>query len=409
MVRSFERLPPAISKRARLDSVDIGKRIDRFSQETLEQLGDNYVYALIDPGINCLDPNRYFYVGKGTGQRCFQHARAEIDWIPNPDDEDPKLEIIRRIRKETGEAPPIDIVKSGLNKTEAHAIEAILIGLLRGRANLVSGHGGSDLWLRAEELDARHTAPISQSDLGASVLLVSLNGGKDSPPWPQIKPEDLAFRVLGNWVISESRASGIEYVAGVYRGLIRCVFRVDRKDGRAAYETLRRKTKSGRNQTRVRFHGERNPEQESNWVLKRIVGENGKNLTTFERQQACRVISTEGAAAASPLGQRRAFGPIARTPECRAADSFIRASHESDPFNVPTYSRSRLTFLADVIEPLGWDDRFRVATPHGTFEFTKRAFYERFPKVVLTKSYKQDRIYHSANLHFQAMDFLVNG
>lgn len=52
-----------------------------------------------------------------------------------------------------------------------------------------------------------------------------------------------------------------------------------------------------------------------------------------------------------------------------------------------TYSRTRLCFRADEIEPLDWDDRFRIVTPDGTFEMTKRDFYRDFPNVVASASY----------------------
>src|SRR5438309_1048415 len=44
-----------------------------FSPETIEGIG-TYVYALIDPSKPSTDPRRFFYIGKGIGQRCFQHA-----------------------------------------------------------------------------------------------------------------------------------------------------------------------------------------------------------------------------------------------------------------------------------------------------------------------------------------------
>ncbi len=75
---------------------------------------------------------------------------------------------------------------------------------------------------------------------------------------------------------------------------------------------------------------------------------------------------------------------------------------------VPTYFRSRLTFLASVIEPLDWDGRFRVRTAHGTFEFSKRDFYANFPTVVKTRSYRVDGNYNGANLHLRAEAFRVS-
>ncbi len=52
------------------------------------------------------------------------------------------------------------------------------------------------------------------------------------------------------------------------------------------------------------------------------------------------------------------------------------------------YERTRLTFIANVIEPLGWHDAFRVTTPHGVFQMTKAEFYRDFPNVVESSSYR---------------------
>ncbi len=67
------------------------------------------------------------------------------------------------------------------------------------------------------------------------------------------------------------------------------------------------------------------------------------------------------------------------------------------------YSASRLTFKRDVIEPLAEDEAFEVETPFGTFRFTKRQFYEDFPNIPRTESYRSLGIYHGAKLHQKAL------
>lgn len=71
------------------------------------------------------------------------------------------------------------------------------------------------------------------------------------------------------------------------------------------------------------------------------------------------------------------------------------------------YSSTRLHFKAKFIEPLEWHQVFRVITPFGTFEFTKRQFYDAFPKIVASESYRVAGNYHGANLHNKASAFLV--
>lgn len=71
------------------------------------------------------------------------------------------------------------------------------------------------------------------------------------------------------------------------------------------------------------------------------------------------------------------------------------------------YKFSRLCFKADVIEPLGWHEKFCVVTPQGSFAMTKQEFYYAFQNVVQSKSYQQERIYHYPKLPEKALQFLV--
>jgi hypothetical protein len=72
---------------------------------------------------------------------------------------------------------------------------------------------------------------------------------------------------------------------------------------------------------------------------------------------------------------------------------------------VVRYKYSRLCFKADVIEPLAWEDIFCVVTPQGTFAMTKREFYETFQNVIVSRSYKQNRIYKYPKIPNKAMQF----
>lgn len=69
------------------------------------------------------------------------------------------------------------------------------------------------------------------------------------------------------------------------------------------------------------------------------------------------------------------------------------------------YNSSRLCFLADKIEPLGWDEFFCIKTPKGTFAMTKQQFYSTFPNVVNSASYRNRRIYHYPNTPKKAFQY----
>ena len=61
--------------------------MNKFSNKCIEELGF-YVYSLIDPRNN-----KIFYIGKGSGNRVFQHCEAALQ----EDEESLKLNLIRVI------------------------------------------------------------------------------------------------------------------------------------------------------------------------------------------------------------------------------------------------------------------------------------------------------------------------
>ena len=73
---------------------------------------------------------------------------------------------------------------------------------------------------------------------------------------------------------------------------------------------------------------------------------------------------------------------------------------------VNSYEFSRLGFKADVIEPLGPSDRFRVVTPEGTFEMSKADFYRDFGNVTRSMSYRDRGLYHYPRTPEKALKYL---
>lgn len=249
-----------------------------FSPETSAQL-KYYVYALVDPRRPAKDTRHIFYVGKGKGQRCFQHAKGKIK--PVADRPDPKLDRIAKIHDATEADPLIRIIAHGLSNDEALELESILIGLLRTDGNKVSGHHGDRYNLTAEEAEGRYANPMSEKDLGHRVLLVNLNGNPmvGAPAYPGIVPKDMKRRTLGKWNIGESNARRVEYVAGVYRQLIMTVYKVEqRANGRGAYY----QTAMENGKRRVVFRGERDFAKEELWGNRRVL-RGGEVLTKFIR------------------------------------------------------------------------------------------------------------------------------
>src|SRR5207249_4268067 len=122
--------------------------IDHFPVGVAEQL-KNYVYRLIDPRNG-----ETFYVGKGKGNRVFQHALAALAATENSETDDAlnlKYQRIKNIR-----AAGLDVAhvihKHGIESEEiAYAVEAALIDAYPGLDNIVDGHGSGDYGVRHVE------------------------------------------------------------------------------------------------------------------------------------------------------------------------------------------------------------------------------------------------------------------
>lgn len=71
------------------------------------------------------------------------------------------------------------------------------------------------------------------------------------------------------------------------------------------------------------------------------------------------------------------------------------------------YSFSRLGFRKSVIDPLSDDESFRVITPAGVFEMTKREFYTTFLNVTMTMSYRERGLYHYPTVPSKALQFKI--
>ena len=264
-----------------------------FSDTACTALG-NYVYALIDPRIDESNPEKYFYIGRGVGNRCFAHSRNELKPAEKRDPSF-KFKTISGIRKLRGEDPQIEIVAHNLPAQEIDHIEAILIRLLQPKGCKIEGKRAENFWLRAEDIECLHAKKLSPKELGARVLLVNLNGNKKSglPPYPEIKNNEaiLAERTLGYWLNRfVPNPETVEFVAGVYRGGIRCVYRVIPDETSGARFRFIERLKNNRRQQRIVFSGRRDVNIEHLWFGGKIISDDGSLLTKFSWICPCRVV-----------------------------------------------------------------------------------------------------------------------
>lgn len=181
----------------------------KFPHEITEAL-KSYVYMYIDPRTS-----QPFYVGKGQGNRAFDHLSQEA--------ETEKVAKIREIQA-AGQEPVIEILRYGLSDSEASLIEASAIDLL-GLSQLTNKcrgeHSRSFGRISSAELTVMLTA--SPAIIRHRALLITINKLYRS----SMTRDELYEATRGIWKLSADRESA-ELAMSVYQGIVREVYRIDR-------------------------------------------------------------------------------------------------------------------------------------------------------------------------------------
>ncbi len=187
--------------------------MNRFSPKAIEQLG-YYVYVYSNP-----DTRKPFYVGKGQGNRAFEHLkdRAETE----------KTQAIEQIRA-LGKEPLIEILAHGLDETTALKVEAAAMDLL-GIQNLTNRQRGHESGLfgriEASELNARYDhGTLDETDFIDNVVLIKINRSYRG----DMLPFELYEMTRGYWKMSLEQAKWVNIALAVYDGMVIEAYRVAR-------------------------------------------------------------------------------------------------------------------------------------------------------------------------------------
>jgi len=208
-----------------------------------ERLGF-YVYALRDPRTG-----RLFYVGKGVGDRVYQHARNAKS--NGESMQSAKLATIREIHG-AGLEVGVEIIRHGLTEDAAYDVEAGVIDILGlvgiGLTNKVIGKGSTAKgWQPLTELRARYAALPAQFQPNDRIVLIRIN--KEFRPG--LSDEQLYEATRNWWVVNPKR--GPTHALAIYNGVVRAAYSID---------TWQR-APDGR---RWGFIGERDPEAERRFL-----------------------------------------------------------------------------------------------------------------------------------------------
>ena len=203
--------------------------VNAWSKQTEERVGW-YVYALKDPRNGAL-----FYIGKGKGNRAFNHAR---DALESKGKSSEKLDVIRAIQTETGSDPEIVLIRHQLlSESVALEIEAALLdysnyvgaagdafGQTQSLTNIAGGlHSKAVGLMTFEALEALYSAkPLHQQDFPLPAIAFRI-----PRLWtPSMSPEELYEATHGWWRLGPRR-NGARYALSVSRGVIRGIYSIE--------------------------------------------------------------------------------------------------------------------------------------------------------------------------------------
>jgi uncharacterized protein len=190
-----------------------------FDEKSVNQLG-YYVYALIDPELNTP-----FYIGKGKGNRVFQHVMCSLkDEAPSD-----KLEKIREIQQNGMDVRHI-IIRHDLKENEAFEIESALIDLLQylsfDQTNIQGGHYSQLRGLMTSDEIIRRYNAEKLFELSDPAIIININKKYQSTRCAN--PNEGIYEATKEaWVISKRRLDEIKYVLSEYKGLIVEVFEIE--------------------------------------------------------------------------------------------------------------------------------------------------------------------------------------
>lgn len=210
-----------------------------FDEKTIQYL-DYYVYVLIDPSNG-----KPFYVGKGKGNRVFNHVNCVLN---DPTISD-KYDVIRQI-KERGDRVLHIILRHGLSDKVAYEVESSIIDFSlyfnHKLTNAALGHNSIENGvMTTDEVIGKYNAPKLEK-LRDDAIIININKS-----YKRGSGSDGIYEATKEaWVISRSKLPKIKFVLSEYRGLIVEVFKVGN------WYPVNTKGKNGKAKVRYGFNGE---------------------------------------------------------------------------------------------------------------------------------------------------------
>ncbi len=188
--------------------------IKPFSKAVCEEIG-YYVYILKDPRDSMI-----FYIGKGTGNRVFQHV---ADDLASPSVSD-KLNRIREIHNENLMVEHY-ILRHGISEEQALEIESACIDLLRldNLTNAIKGHNTWERGMKSvDEVIQYYDAKVITITEPSIIININRQYRRF------MTPQALYNATRSAWKVAAHRRKTSKYAIASFHGLVREVFEIDR-------------------------------------------------------------------------------------------------------------------------------------------------------------------------------------
>ncbi len=186
-------------------------KISEFPSEVINKIG-HYVYRLIDPRNG-----ETFYVGKGIGNRVFQHMICALN-TKETDELSDKYQTIREINK-----VGLDVIhvihRHGLNKDNVIEVEAALIDAYPGATNIIGGHGCND-YSPMNAYEIVHKYKAEEVVFEHKVLMITINR--------TITKYSIYDATRFAWKVDKNNANKAEIILAVEKGIVVGVFIADK-------------------------------------------------------------------------------------------------------------------------------------------------------------------------------------
>lgn len=180
-----------------------------FSEAVIQELG-NYVYRLIDPR-----DGETFYIGKGKGNRVFDHVNAAPAMEDDEDATSPKISRIHEIIR--ADLTVVHVIhRHGIPAESIFEVEAALIDAFPGLSNIAGGHGSGDRGpIHSRQIIDKYDLPVIDFEPSHKLVVINVNRFETSGD------EELYKQTRFAWRVNRQRVEAADYVLSVIRGVVK--------------------------------------------------------------------------------------------------------------------------------------------------------------------------------------------